>query len=407
MAATAAAAGQTAFPLTARWVPWSLAQGDAGLALMCGYADSCFPDDGWDIAAHRYLHTAATAVQEVAWPPAALFEGLSGLAFAAESLSRGNTRYQRLIHVIDAAVLPRTVQLAVELSTQQGGLPVGVFDLISGLTGIGARLLARREDGAAADGLHAVLTGLVSMAREVDGLPRWHTPSHLMGDETMARQYPHGVLNCGLAHGVPGPMALMALALEEGVEIPGLSETVWHLAQWLVAHRLETATGVSWPTMIPLTSEGKLEEPPTSHTAWCYGTPGVARSLWLAGRALGQPSLCDLAIDGMAEVYRRDTPERGIDSPTFCHGVAGLLQVTLRFAHDTGRPEFTRWANTLTDQILDRYEPDSLLGYRDLEPGSRKIDHAGLLIGSPGVVLALLAASTGVRPDWDRLFLLA
>ncbi|MGW6793882.1 lanthionine synthetase C family protein [Streptomyces chartreusis] len=407
VAATAAAAGQTAFPTTARWTPWSLAQGDAGLALMCGYVDSCFSGQGWDVAAHRYLRTAAEAVQETAWPPAALFEGLSGLAFAAETLSRGNTRYRRFVHTIDAALLPRVVHLSDELSAQPGGVNVGEFDLISGLTGIGARLLGNRDGGAADEGLAAVLTCLVSMTRETEGLPRWHTPPHLLGDEKTARQYPHGVLNCGLAHGVPGPLALMALALDEGVEIPGLPETAEWLAHWLVAHRLETATGVGWPAMIPLTSEGRLAQAPTSRAAWCYGTPGVARALWLAGRALGQPDLCDLAIQGMAEVFRRGTPERGIDSPTFCHGVAGLLQITLRFAHDTGRPEFTQWANTLTDQILDRYEPDSLLGYRDLEPGNRYIDRAGLLVGSPGVVLALLAASTGVRPDWDRLFLLS
>ncbi|MFH8370595.1 lanthionine synthetase C family protein [Streptomyces sp. NPDC018031] len=406
-AARIAEAGQTAFPRSAHWAPYSLASGDAGLALMCGYADACFPGDAWDIAAHRYLRTAAEAVQQVPLPPTALFEGLSGLAFTAEYLSRGNTRYRRLVRAVDAVLLPRVIRLADELRGPPDGLSVGVFDLISGLTGVGARLLTRREDGGAAHALTAVLTGLISMCQAGDRLPPWHTPPHLIGDEAMARANPHGVLNCGLAHGIPGPLALLALALDHGVEVRGLPETVERLAHWLVAHRLETDTGVGWPTTIPLTAEGKLGTPPPSRTAWCYGTPGVARALWLAGRALHRADLCDLALDGMAEVYRRDTRDRGIDAPTFCHGVAGLLQITLRFAHDTRRPEFVRWTDALTDQVLAAYEPGSLLGYRDVEPGDRPVDRPGLLDGAPGVVLTLLAAGTRVRPDWDRLFLLS
>jgi hypothetical protein len=35
------------------------------------------------------------------------------------------------------------------------------------------------------------------------------------------------------------------------------------------------------------------------------------------------------------------------------------------------------------------------------------VDQPGLLDGAPGVILALLAASTDVEPIWDRLFLLS
>ncbi|MEV6414299.1 lanthionine synthetase LanC family protein [Kribbella sp. NPDC051718] len=47
----------------------------------------------------------------------------------------------------------------------------------------------------------------------------------------------------------------------------------------------------------------------------------------------------------MAAVYRRPWSARQIgDSPGLCHGVAGLLQITLRFADDTGEPVFTEAA---------------------------------------------------------------
>jgi hypothetical protein len=109
----------------------------------------------------------------------------------------------------------------------------------------------------------------------------------------------------------------------------------------------------------------------------------------------------------MEAVYRRPLQERHIDSPTFCHGVAGLLQITLRFAHDTRLPLFVKAAETLSEQLLSLYDPDRLLGYYSLEPGGQLVDQPGLLDGAPGVVLVLLAAATDVNPTWDRLFLLS
>ena len=109
----------------------------------------------------------------------------------------------------------------------------------------------------------------------------------------------------------------------------------------------------------------------------------------------------------MEAVYRRPIDERRIDSPTFCHGIAGLLQVTLRFAHDTGLPVFSQAASELTEQLLAMYDPERALGYCSIEPGGNLVDQPGLLDGAPGVALVLLAASSNVEPTWDRLFLLS
>jgi hypothetical protein len=128
--------------------------------------------------------------------------------------------------------------------------------------------------------------------------------------------------------------------------------------------------------------------------------------MWLAGVALDRPEWRDLAVDAMQAVYRRPVAARLIDSPTFCHGIAGLLQVTLRFANDTGLPAFTDAAVTLTGQLLGEYEPGSVLGYRSREPNDRRVDFPGLLDGAPGVVVTLLAAATQAEPVWDRAFLL-
>ena len=410
--AVAAAPTQTAFPLAVRWLAPSLAQGDAGIALTCAYLDAWWPDEGWDQAGHSYLSTAAVAAENSPQLSPAMFGGLTGLALAAWSLSRGATRYRNLMAALENALLSNVMTQAEGWDPPiMDGMSFGQFDVISGLAGIGAYLLLRREQPGAGAALESVLRALVALASDSGSRPRWWTPAHLLGDEEMAALYPNGNLNCGLAHGIPGPLALMALALADGIGVPGIEEAVDRLAGWIVGHRADDGWGVNWPYAISLTQEGLPDRgAPTdgpSRAAWCYGAPGVARALWLAGVARNRPEWGNLAIEAMEAVYQRPIAARQIDSPTFCHGVAGLLQITLRFANNTGFPVFTNAACDLTEQLLSAYEPDSLLGYRNWEPGGTRVDQPGLLDGAPGVLLALLAAATDVEPSWDRAFLLS
>ena len=410
--AVATAPTQTAFPLAVHWQPASLAQGDAGIALTCAYLDACSADEGWDQIGHGYLTVAAEGAEQLPPLSPGMFGGLAGLAFAGWSLSRGATRYRRLLATLDDTLLPRVTMQADGLARlTMEGISFGEFDVISGLAGIGAYLLLRRENPGAVMALEAVLHSLVALANDTGSRPRWWTPAYLLGDEEMAALYPHGNLNCGLAHGIPGPLALMALALSHGIAVPGIEEAVDRLASWIVEHRADDGWGVNWPYAVSLTQEGSpdLSASPeaSSRAAWCYGAPGVARALWLAGVGRDRPEWRNLAVEAMEAVYQRPVTVRRIDSPTFCHGVAGLLQVTLRFAKDTKLPVFAEAAASLTDWLLSVYEPDSLLGYRNWEPGGTRVDHAGLLDGAPGVLLTLLAASTDVEPLWDRAFLLS
>lgn len=413
------APGQTAHPRSINWYPYSLTQGYAGLALTFGYLDACFPREGWDIVAHGHLERAVAGLSAAygsrRMPGTGLFSGLTGLAFAACYLSRQGTRYQRLLGRLDKAIVSQAVEFALRVQRQASG-PVSDFDLVSGLSGFAAYLLDRGTQADVAVALGQVLRSLVELAAETP-VPRWQTPEHLLGDEATRRLYPVGNLNCGLAHGIPGPLAALSLACKAGVHVDGMRGAIDRIASWLSGHRTDDEWGPNWPTAFPLATanESGIAEPmqqsssvpATSRAAWCYGSPGISRALWLAGEALSDRGYQQLAREALFAVYRRPIAERRIDSPTFCHGVAGLLQITLRFYRDTGLREFFDAAKSLTKQVVSSCEPDSILGVRNLEAGGRRIDQAGLLDGAPGVVLALLAANGGVDPAWDRMFLLS
>jgi hypothetical protein len=109
----------------------------------------------------------------------------------------------------------------------------------------------------------------------------------------------------------------------------------------------------------------------------------------------------------MVSALNRPVKERQIPSPTFCHGVAGLLQIALRFSRDTHLPVFDDATRTLLAQLMASYEPDSILGFRSIDREGQRLDDPGVLDGAPGVCLVLLAATTPLEPTWDRFLLLA
>jgi hypothetical protein len=467
----AAASRQTAHPASVHWRDHAVGQGHAGLALLFGVLDQHDPGQGWDRTGHRHLTLAVRAIEAVRQPPAGLFAGLAGLGLVATVLSDDGARYRRLLATLDQALVVRVPDLVGALEGvggdaggedarwRAGGHAVRELDLISGLTGIAAYLLLRREEPRVGAALREVLGGLVDLTGSDEGGPRWRTrPDQLSPDERA--RYPNGYLNCGLAHGVPGPLAVLSLALRVGTDLPDLPGAVARTADWLTTHRTDDPSGPNWPNAVPLPNgstdrgaaagdrqvEDQVEDPPRvgdpegavrptgravtypvapARSAWCYGAPGVATALRLAGNALdgadaGHHNLAarsalgdaaaghnDLAAVAVSASLARPAEVARVDSPTFCHGRAGLLAITSTFARATGDDGFRRAAATMAAELVDLFDPAAPLGYRDVESGGRLIDQPGLLTGAPGVALALLGATSPVEPAWARLFLLA
>ncbi len=412
-----AIAASTQQTLSTYAIPWrghAVARGYAGLALFYGHLDACFPTEGWDRIAHQFLDCAVQDISSGGSPSLGLFSGLSGVAFVSWYLSHQGTRYRKLRASLEAQLLSQTIAASEELA-DKNGVMVSEFDVVSGLAGVGAYLLWRRDEVQAEVALRTLLASLIELTLDHE-LPHWHTPPSLLLGTGMIAQYPYGNLNCGLAHGIPGPLALFALALMHGVSVNGLTEAVRRIADWLIQQQLNDPWGINWPSAVPLISSengfavASLRDSSSrlpTHTAWCYGAPGIARALWLAGCVLDDPDYCAVAIEAMAAVYRKPIAQRHIDSPTFCHGVAGLLQITLRFANETGLPMFVEAGDQLLSQLIGLYSPSSRLGYYNLEASGQPSDQPGLLEGAPGVALVLLAAALNHEPRWDRLFLLS
>ncbi|WTW93469.1 lanthionine synthetase C family protein [Streptomycetaceae bacterium NBC_01309] len=305
--------------------PWwrqSLAHGAPGVALL--YVELAARDQAPRRVAHEWI--SYTARQELTrGPDSHLYYGAPALAHVLAC----SGRYAAPLAVLDDAIrtdVKRRLS-AAHARIDRGALPaLSEFDAIRGLTGLGAYLLDR--DNATA---REVLTYLVRLTEPVDAhgweLPGWWTTGGPNGRPDAT--YPHGHANNGVAHGIGGPLALLARATRRGVVVDGQRDAIRRVLVWLDRWRTDDA----WPYLIDLHTRSKLQS--RQRTSWCYGTAGLARAQQLAALALGDTAR---QRDTEAVLLRTLAAPTGITDASLCHGYAGLAHIARRATEDALDP---------------------------------------------------------------------
>ncbi|GAB3943614.1 lanthionine synthetase C family protein [Kribbella albertanoniae] len=377
-----------------RWRAQSLAKDAAGIALL--HIERAHQGHGDWATAHTWLK-AATAADISAADDAGLYFGAPAVAFALHTAS-GTGRYSKALAGLDTyvtALTHRRLDRAEARMTRAEVPSLGEFDLIYGLTGIGAYLLRRAPGG---DALQRTLSYLVRLTEpiDVDGtmLPGWWTFHDPSFKESAA--FPGGHGNLGLAHGIAGPLALLSLALRAGIVVNGQVDAIERICAWLDTWRQHDREGSWWPQWVSrdehqtqrTTQEGPLRP------SWCYGTPGLARAQQLAAIATDDPARKQMAEQALIACLADQTQVDRIIDTSLCHGWAGLLQTAWRTAIDSGNPAFDTLLQHLAAQLIARGLP----GHGDGQ---------GFLEGDAGLALALHTASG--RPTasgWDSCLLI-
>lgn len=418
------------------WLATSLSEGYPGVALL--YAELQHEDPRYRRVAHDYLTRAVAALATA--PPVGLYAGPLAVAFATSCVARrpGGERpdppgrlptdYQAALAALDrriAAWVP--IRLRPEWRRIEAGRASGTYreyDLFTGATGIGRYLLAR---GAVADpALTAVLTHLTAvtapltlptgarvpgwwLARPPPAAERLRSGRDDRGSSGMAGT---GHADLGLAHGIPGPLAVLALAWRAGARVPGQDRAISRIVRWLLANRdTDPTTGTRyWPAVV--TSPWPRPDqagPLRGRSGWCYGTAGVARAVQLAGLALDRPEWTVAAREAIHGVLSQLEREERIVDAAICHGWAGLLHLARLVELDSGDQLAPGTADALVARIVERYEPGARFGFRAAYPGSGPVDLAGFLNGAASVALALRGYLTDGRPvaGWDAALVVA
>lgn len=357
--------------------------------------------------AHAYL--AAGLAADAPPPAPALYGGAMSLGFAAHAAALASGGYTTLLSQLDQAIVGQVRRWARD--RRSAGAPIGDwsgYDVITGGAGLGRYLLARHErtgDEAVGEALHETLDVLVNIAlaadTKVDGrpVPAWWVHHGVTHNDTA------GHLNLGLAHGLGGPLALLAVAWRAGVRVDRHAEAAAAIVALLDDRQLEDETGPYWPYWVFLDG---ADDPARIRDVWCYGAAGVGRSLYLAGSAFDEKEWRDTG-DAAVRGALTDPAEHAIHDVALCHGWAGLLHIASRMAYDTGDAAYTAAADGFATRIGEVYDPDAPFGFRYANPAApHQTDRPGFLEGAAGIALALHCHGTGAPPvtGWDSALLL-
>jgi hypothetical protein len=393
------------------WEPLLLSDGHPGVALLFAELATEAPE----MRGRAHAHLSAALGSGIRLLPQSLFGGMVALAFAGHAAATGFGGYTTMLTGLDRHITAHVRQRArADLERVSTGEPVGAwdrYDVLSGTAGIGRYLLARYESAAEPAlelALTEVLESLVAaataddIARHGTRLPAWWITEGLE----------HGLtehVNFGLAHGVCGPLALISLAWRAGFRVNRQDEAIERIVALLSRWRTTDEAGPRWPHLITLAHHEKGEPPERGRDSWCYGAAGAARALNLAGAALDRADWRSDAQAALRGAITATNDELICDS-ALCHGWAGLLQIVLRMAHDSGDSGYDAVADGLAARVVDAFDPEAPFGFRyhhSLAP--RDLDRPGFLEGAAGIALALHTYATRKVPTtpWDSALLVS
>ncbi len=334
--------------------------------------------------------TAMVAEPVLAHPnQATFFYGAPAVAFTLTA-----TDHARALTMLDGHIeaITRARLCAAHRRMDCGVLPAKrEFDLIAGLTGLGAYLLHRHGGG---ELLREVLAYLVRLTepQTAGELPGWWAAD---GPTGPAPDWQGGHGNLGIAHGIAGPLALLSIAMRRGVTVEGDADAMDRICRWLDRWRCGTDHRAWWPGAISRAEHeaGAVRQRGPQRPSWCYGTPGLARAQQLAGLALGDTRRRHFAQRALAWCVSDESQLAQLTDVSLCHGWAGVLHTACRAG------EHDEQVRIRVPQLLDRLAECMLR-----QPPSGH----GLLAGEAGVRLAQRAATTNAPPvtGWDACLLL-
>ncbi|WP_019546703.1 lanthionine synthetase C family protein [Streptomyces sulphureus] len=369
------------------WHAQSLAHGAVGTALFA--IERTHRGEAAHAEAHAWL-THATKAPISAVDSTGLFLGAPALAFVLDTTGHYTEARARL-HECVLTLTRRRLRIAHARLAAGELAAFHEYDLLYGLTGLGAYLLRTAPTSST---MEQLLHYLIALARP---LPyNAHLPGWWVGHDPETRPDPHGGhANFGLAHGFTGPLLLLSKALLRGLIVDGHHDALTDMCGWLTRWKQPGDRGPWWPETLTRAelATGAPDQPGPARPSWCYGTPGIARAGQLAALALRDTTLQD-GFEHAALACLTDPNQLArLTDPGLCHGWAGLYQTTRHTVRDARIRELATHLPVLAAALTHQAQ--------DLPASS------GFLTGATGVALALTTAAAPETPTcgWDACLL--
>ncbi len=282
--------------------------------------------------------------------------GFTGYVYALEFLSKNCKGYDKLLDTLETILLALTKDRLREIKSSNI-VKEEYFDVIQGVSSVARYLLSKEESTSEQELL--VKEILNYFADLIINEPTIYV--EYMPNEKLRKRFPSGYINLGVAHGILGPLYVLALGFEK------------------------------------------------FNISWCYGSLGMARVLYNIAKIIDSQKLREMAMDVFtSSIDYLNSSE--ILNNGICHGRSGIMLLFNLMYLDTGKTQFKAISDNLFKEIInDASNSEYIFVERDIYFRGVTFDEVidyidfGLLNGVSGIVITLMAQRTGNAYPLDRM----
>lgn len=326
-----------------------------------------------------------------------MFGGVGQIAYCINEIYENTGELKRLKISLNNYLLEQYLQAAQYLK----GYPVSfeMYDVISGLSGVLYYLLEQKEIiEEETPRIKELLNVIVNLASDYDYkgymIPRFY----IERDQqylAQRREMPDGHLNFGMAHGMIGPLVLLAKARHMEIRCKNLDEAIAKIYDIYMKFEYEKNDILKYPRK--LSAEAFAEnrrEDLSINSGWCYGNAGIVRGLMKVSRYMDWETEYYKYEQALLKIINQPLNKYNFSDINICHGYGSIINIQCAAYTDKRNKDFL--INLQRNLKLEI----NIMEERLLK--NIKLNSLEILSGYGGAVLSVLHGITGksLLPKW-------
>ena len=369
--------------------------GKVGIALLLAYQSKLFPRKSFAKSLSDCLDDLGEALSNVELGYN-MSDGVAGIAFVFQHL--------RNIDILDKgqdlnlSMLDEFIARGADRDFQTGN-----WDSLHGMAGLGIYFLERNRENREKKHLEKIVDYLGELRLSKGNHRVWKTPGYT--------SYNKDTYNFGMAHGMPGVLSFLAQVHLRGIRQNEIEGMISSCLSFLLEKQYPDGRTDCFPMAIDVDANEKQDRI-QSRLGWCYGDLCMVNALIHCSKALHRPDWLAKAMKIAFKTISRSLEQSDCNDPYFCHGTVGVAHQYHRLYQFTNHNSFLyardRWIG-FTQNYLSN--PGEFVGITDSHYRVEEMEtiefsqRFSLLEGMTGIALVYLSVLSGIKPDWDIIFL--
>lgn len=331
-----------------------------------------------------------------------LFYGLSDFGFSLLDIVVKSGEFRKLLKSLNKYICT-IVSEQLNLFEKEKTLFYH-YDVIVGTAGVGRYLLLYIEHFEDKEdclqekaALEQILKYFVKLSADTNVNAKkiigFYIANENLWPEKRRTQYLYGTLDFGIAHGMAGPLALMAYAAEQDIAVDGQIEAIENIISIYDEHTAIKNDIIYWPMILPAELYKQHGAAAVgSRMSWCYGSIGISCVLYKVNKYLG----ADTAkyLHNLEQIAQASKEVYNLLSPIICHGFAGTMAMFNQIYRESLDKELLQGLYMCLDEVLRLHNSVFPYGFKNIDydsDGRFEKEDDTYLNGSTGIILALLS----------------